>query len=400
MAPKRVVIVGASLAGLRAAESLRRAGFDEELAVIGEEPHLPYNRPPLSKEALDGLPDPAELCFRLPRTLDGVTWRTGETVVAADFATHTVSLAQGERLHWDGLVAATGLRPRRLALAGPTGGRHVLRTLDDARALRAVLRPGAHLVIIGAGFIGCELAATARRLGLEADVVAPEPVPMQRPLGLELGAALQRRHEQAGVRFHLGTLPRALAGRGRVEMVELADGKRLAADVVVEAIGCTPNVEWLSGNGLDLSDGVRCDGWLRAGGRPDVVACGDVARFPNALFDDEARRVEHWTMTNDTGRRAGTSLGRWLTGQVEDPTPFAPIPSFWSDQYDWRLQSFGSPGLGGDDVRVLEGDPAGEVAVGYHRGGRLVGVILVGLGPRHAYYRRLVAAEHGQSAAA
>ena len=159
---------------------------------------------------------------------------------------------------------------------------------------------------------------------------------------------------------------------------------------MVEAVGCAPEVEWLDGNGLDLSDGLLCDNFMRVEGRPEVVACGDVAKFPNLLLDDVPRRVEHWTMVTDTAKKAGNTLGRHLTGEDPDPTPFAPIPSFWSDQYDMRIQSFGSVGVG-DDVQVLEGDWDSDVAAGYYRDGRLVGVVMVGFGGRHMHYRQLVA---------
>jgi NADPH-dependent 2,4-dienoyl-CoA reductase/sulfur reductase-like enzyme len=262
------------------------------------------------------------------------------------------------------------------------------------------MTPGARLVVIGAGFVGCEVAATARRLEVQVDVVAPDAVPMARPLQHELGAALQRRHEQRGVRFHLGTVPVEFLGRAtdpdRVGAVRLSDGSVIEADLVVEAVGSHPNVEWLAGNGLDLRDGLLCDDQLRVEGRPDLVACGDIARFPNVAFDDTARRVEHWTMVTETARKAGHVLGTYLTDAEPEPVPFQPLPfqplpSFWSDQYDLRIQSFGAVGLGPDDVRVLEGTLDDEVAVGYHRDGALVGVVMVGLGGRHAFYRDLVA---------
>jgi NADPH-dependent 2,4-dienoyl-CoA reductase/sulfur reductase-like enzyme len=176
-----------------------------------------------------------------------------------------------------------------------------------------------------------------------------------------------------------------------VTAVALSDGRTLPADVVVEAVGCVPNVEWLDGNGLDLRDGVLCDGRLRVEGHADVVACGDVARFPNALFDDVPRRVEHWTMATDTARRAGATLAAHLGG-VEVDDGFGPMPSFWSDQYELRLQSFGSVGLGADDVRVLEGELGGDVVIGYHAAGRLVGVVLIGSAARGAHYRSAIAA--------
>ncbi|HEU5353379.1 MAG TPA: FAD-dependent oxidoreductase [Actinocrinis sp.] len=388
---QRCVVVGASMGGLRAAEAVRKAGFAGEITVIGDEPHMPYNRPPLSKDALLGASGAADLAFRVPRAAQDVQWRLGERVTAADLAARTVTLGSGETLEWAGLVVATGLSPRRLPVPGPLAGRHVIRTLDDVTTLRRELTPGGRLVVIGAGFIGCEVAAVARGFGLEVDVVAPEAVPIERSLGAELGSALRRRHEAHGVRFHLGRLPIRFEGSDRVSRVMLDDGTALAADAVIEAVGCAPNTGWLEGNGLDLSDGVLCDNLLRVEGRPDVVACGDVARFPNPLFDEIPRRVEHWTMVTDTAKKAGNSLGRHLIGADPDPAPFAPIPSFWSDQYELRLQSFGAVGLGAQDVRVLEGDLDDEVAVGYHRDGRLVGVVLIGMAPRYQHYRALIA---------
>lgn len=391
----RVVVVGASMGGLRAAEAVIKAGYLGEVVVIGTEPHMPYNRPPLSKDALHAEPDLAGLQFRVPRVVKNVQWRLGSTVVSADLAAHTLTLDDGAVLGWRGLVAATGLRPRRLSVPGPSGGRHVLRSVEDALALRASMTPGTRLVVIGAGFVGCEVAATARRLGVEVDLVAPDVVPMNRPLGRELGAALQRRHEAHGVRFHLNAVPvefvSTTANPDRVGAVKLSDESVIEADIVVEAVGSEPNVEWLAGNGLDLRDGLLCDHQLRVEGRPDLVACGDIARFPNLRFDDRPRRVEHWTMVTDTARRAGHTLGSYLVAGELDRTPFRPLPSFWSDQYDLRIQSFGAAGLGPDDVRVLEGDVDGEVAVGYHRDGALVGVVMVGLGGRHAFYRDLLA---------
>ena len=233
----RVAVVGASLGGLRAAESLRGNGFTGEVVVLGDEPHLPYNRPPLSKEALkDGI-DAAALEFRRRKSVDDVTWRLGVPVTAADLRGHTLTLGDGSTVGFDALVAATGLRARRLAIPAPEAGRHAVRTVEDAQRLRAELVPGARVVVIGAGFIGCEVAATARALGCAVDVVAPEAVPMQRPLGLEVGAAMQRRHEAHGVTFHLGRLPTRVEGGATVASVILDDDTVLAADVVVEALG-------------------------------------------------------------------------------------------------------------------------------------------------------------------
>jgi NADPH-dependent 2,4-dienoyl-CoA reductase/sulfur reductase-like enzyme len=394
MATNRLVVVGASIAGMRAAETARKAGFTGDVVVIGDEPHMPYNRPPLSKEALSGKMDPDRLPFRVPKMAQDVDWRLSTTVKGADLTARTVTLTNGTTLDWSGLVIASGLRPRVLPLPGPQDGRHVMRTMDDMKVLRAELGPGVRLVIVGAGFVGCEVAATARTLGAEVDVVAPELVPVERPLRATIGNVLRERHEAEGVRFHLGTVPVEYLGTDRVEAVRLRDDTTLPADLVVEAVGCTPNTDWLAGNDLDLTDGVLCDNLLRVAGRPDVVACGDVARFPNPLFDDVPRRVEHWMMANDTARKAGAVLGAHLAGEATDETPFAPVPAFWSDQYDLRLQSFGAVELGGDDVRVLEQDPAGGIVVGYHRAGDLVGVALIDLPARYGHYRALISSRN------
>lgn len=386
-----VVVVGASIAGLRAAEAVRRAGFTDEITVFGDEPHMPYNRPPLSKQALAGEMPSDRLIFRIPKVAADVAWRLDTKVVGADLAARTVTLADGSTVGWTGLVIATGLRPRRLPLPGPDRGRHVVRTIGDSETLRAALRPGVRLVIVGAGFVGCEVAATAATLGADVTVVAPEAVPVERPLRELVGGVVRTRHETRGVTFRLGTVPVEYGGGDRVESVTLADGTVLPADVVVEAVGCAPNTEWLAGNDIDLSDGVLCDNLLRVAGRADVVACGDVARFPNPLFDDVPRRVEHWTMASDTGKWAGTTLGSHLAGEAAPDSPFAPVPSFWSDQYDMRLQSFGAVDIGSNDVRILEGDTdGGELAVGYHRDGHLVGVVLIGMPARYGHYRALV----------
>ncbi|GAA1401322.1 hypothetical protein GCM10009639_43470 [Kitasatospora putterlickiae] len=233
--------------------------------------------------------------------------------------------------------------------------------------------------MIGAGFIGCEIAATARGLGVtEVTVVDPEPLPMLRPLGELLATALFERHRARGVRFALGQGVVGIEGEDRVSGVVLTDGTVLPADVVVEAVGSIANTEWLEGNGLDLSDGVLCDEQLRVQGLPHVVAVGDVARFPNARYDGVPRRVEHWSIPGDTAKHASRTLLAGLGGTPVETPPFAPLPSFWSDQYEYRLQSFGAPALGTADARVLDGDPDGDLLVGFHAQDRLVGVVALG----------------------
>ena len=393
----RVVVAGAGMAGLRSAEGIRRSGFGGELTIAGAEPHMPYNRPPLSKDGIGAAFDPAQLPFRVARAATGLDWRLGQPAVAADLAARTVTLADGTVIGWDGLVVATGVRSRRLDLPGPRAGRHAIRTIDDLTALRAELTAARRLVVVGGGFIGSEVAAAARVRGLDVTVIEPEPLPMRRPLGNELAAELLRRHERHGVRFRLGTLPVAFEGAAgdRVRAVALSDGTAIEAGLVLEAVGSVPNTEWLDGNGLDLSDGVACDERLRvlAGGdaRDDVVAAGDVARYPHPLLFGASRRIEHWTVATDSGKYASAILARALAGDTAHtadpaaPAAFAAVPTFWSDQYDLRIQSFGVTGL--PDVRVLEGDLDGEVAVGYHHDGLLAGVVLIGLGGRYVHYR-------------
>ena len=409
----RVVVVGAGLGGLRAAEQLRTAGYAGEVVVLGDEPHLPYNRPPLSKEGLATGLDHETVAFRRKASVDDVVWRLGgaqSTVTRANLAAHELHLADGGTMAYTGLVMATGVSARRLPLDAPLAWRHVVRTLDDAAALRALLTAGPRVVVVGAGFIGCEVAATARILGCEVDVVDPLAVPLLRPLGVELGREIQRRHEEQGVRFHLGRTVAAIEGTDAAgpTSVTLDDGSALAATVVVEAVGSVPNVRWLEGNGLDLSDGVLCDAGLRAIGPDgpvrDAVVVGDIARFPNVLFDDVPRRVEHWNFPTETAKRAAKVLAADLAARATghdgsaDPDPieelgdYTPMPAFWSDQYEMRLQSFGLPGLGGDDIRLLEGELTAECAVGYHRDGVLVGVVLLGMAPRFGHYRGLIAA--------
>jgi NADPH-dependent 2,4-dienoyl-CoA reductase/sulfur reductase-like enzyme len=437
--PKHVAIVGAGLGGLRAAEQLRAAGHAGPITVIGAEPHMPYNRPPLSKELLahelaDAEATPGadaddlaalhqRVAFRQRASVADVAFRLGVPVTAADLGEGELALADGGAVHFDGLVAAAGLRPRHLSVPGPAGpgsGRHVLRTLDDCASLRAGLRtalagaapagaavdglPRPHIVVVGGGFVGCEVACTALSLGCDVTVVEPIGPPMLRVLGEQVAKAIQRAHEQAGITFVTGQSVIAYAGRDRVTGVALAEGADadgalalpgavLPADLVVEAIGSIPNTEWLTGNGLDLTDGLLCDNTLSTvtDGHPSapVTAVGDVARFPNPLFDDVPRRVEHWSMPTDTARRAAATLQARLEGGQVDPLPFRPLPYFWSDQGDLRLQSFGSPQLA-DDVAIAEGD-LGYLGQGllatYHRGGRLVGSLAVNLPPSR--YRAL-----------
>ena len=392
-----ILIAGGSLGGLRAAEQLRAGGWHGDITIVEREPHMPYNRPPLSKEALttSSAPDEAGLAAATALPLRAGTerfdWQLGRRLVSANLAERVAHLGDGGVLAFDGLVVATGLRPRRLPFGPQHPGRHVLRTVRDAVALRSQLRPGARLVVVGGGFIGCEVAATATTLGCHVTVVEPLAQPMLGPLGPVLADAIRRHHEDLGIRFCLGRGVRDMRGDHRGLEVELDDGDILTADVVVEAIGARPNVEWLEGNGLDLSDGVLCDAEMRVEGRHGVVAVGDIARYPSDVLGGRPTRIEHWAVPTDTARRAARTLLQDLTG-VKDAAPLrAQLPSFWSDQFGMRIQGFGISAAA-DTFTILEGtaeDIAGGLVVGAQRAGRLVGIVAIGVSPaRLGGYRR------------
>jgi len=376
------------MGGLRVAEALRRFGYAGPITAIGDEPYAPYNRPPLSKEVLAADVSHAAVAFpQRPATAD-VNWVLGTRVASADLAHNTVTDVNGVVYPYSALIIATGLRPKRLQVPnGLLAGRHAVRSLDDAIALRADLVDGAKVVILGAGFIGCETAATARKLGCDVTVVAPGTHPIVRPLGVELASELQRRHEAQGVRFVMKSGVKDLVGTSKVEGVVLDDGTVLAADVLIEAIGSHENTEWLEGNDLDLTAGVLTDSALRAVGidgtaHDNVFAIGDVARFPNPIFDEVPRRVEHWNIPTETAKRVGQVLAAKLNGSENWPAVlderFAPIPSFWSDQYDMHILAYGLLGLA-DEVRLIDGEISGDCVFGYYRDGNMVGVCGIGM---------------------
>jgi len=382
-----IVVVGGSLSGLRAVESLRAAGWDRGITVVSAENTMPYNRPPLSKELLWGEDSPEDLVFELSEATNDVVWKLGNPASSLNLDEKTLTLSDGEIIQFEGLVIATGVSSRRLNAPGPLEGRTVLRTLDDAVALKSKLQPGLKLVILGAGFIGCEVASTARRIGCEVDVVAMDKVAMQIPLGMMLGAEIQRRHVEEGVRFHMGVSISELKGAGKVESVVLTDGRELSADLVLETIGSVPNTSWLDGNNLDLTNGVLCDPYLRAGGTPGVVVVGDVARFSNPLFNSPAMRIEHWQTAIDTANYGARTLLYDLGLADEAPKPISLMPWFWSDQGETRLTSFGMLGLA-DRQELIEGELQSECAVGYFQGEIPVGVVLVGMKEKSARYKR------------
>ena len=390
-----VVIVGGSLAGLRSAEGLRKAGYAGPIKVIGNEPYLPYNRPPLSKELLSGSGEIDEIYFPIKESVSDVEWVLGLAATSLDIEEQKVTDLSGTSHPYKALVIATGLRPKPLPVdANGITGVHVLRTFDDAVALRKQLLPGVKVLILGAGFIGCEVAATAVKAGCQVKVVSRTHEPMQEALGKTLGREVKRRHELMGVEFVKGASVFGLIGDGHVERVILDSGVIYDADLVVVAIGSLPNTEWLEGSGIDISNGVLVDGGLRAISSDGTVvenifAVGDVARYVNPLFDQVPRRVEHWNLPTETGKRAGLVLGKYLNGEsiAEMLTePFAPLPSFWSDQYDMHILAFGMTYLA-DRSEMVAGEISGECVFEYFRNDKLVGVCGIGMRPTIQSYR-------------
>ena len=383
---RSVTIVGASLAGMRAAESLRREGFDGTITVVGDETDAPYDRPPLSKQVLAGEWQPERIALYDEAMLVDLqlTWRLGVRAVQFDAASRTVTLEDGERVGADGVVIATGARTRTLPGTEDLAGVYTLRTLADSLAIRSEFEasPG-RVVVVGAGFIGAEVAATARGRGLDVTMVEMAETPLERVLGAELGRVCADVHVDHGVDLRLGVGVESINGADRVELVVLTDGTRLDADVVIVGVGVIPNTDWLAGSGLEIDNGVVCDETCLAA--PGVVAAGDVARWPNRLFG-QSMRVEHWDNAIEQGMAAARRL---LAGG--DAVPFAPVPWFWSDQYDRKIQLAGRSGPD-DEVVVVTGSPdERRFAAIYGRAGRIVAVLGFNR-PRHVMqYRRLIA---------
>ncbi|KOG40325.1 NAD(P)/FAD-dependent oxidoreductase [Streptomyces resistomycificus] len=348
---RSITVVGASLAGLSTVRALRAEGYDGEIVVVGEERHTPYDRPPLSKDFLKGDLDADALALGDADEYEDldVQWLLGERAVRLDSLARTVALAGGRHVRTDGVVVATGASPRTLPGADGLAGVHTLRTLDDAKALRAELLDGRpRVVVIGAGFIGAEVASTARRLGLHVTVVEALDVPLERQLGRRMGLVCSSLHKDHGVRLLCGTGVAELIGEGRVTGVRLAGGLVLPADVVVVGVGVRPATDWLAGSGVQVDDGVVCDAGCSTS-VPGVVAVGDVARCPNP-FTGRHTRIEHWSNATEQARTAARTL---LTG-VSAPAPLT-APYFWSDQYQVRIQLAGhvTPDA---EPEVVEGD--------------------------------------------
>ncbi|MCP9988000.1 FAD-dependent oxidoreductase [Streptomyces sudanensis] len=387
---RELVIVGASLAGLRAAEVLRAEGFAGTLTIVGDEPHLPYDRPPLSKQVLASADRPAAPELPLPKAL-GARWHLGRAAVGLDPETRTVVLADGTLLPYDGLLVATGSAARSWPAdrPAPPAGVLTLRTWDDTLALRDRLVPGQRLVVVGAGFLGGEIADSARARGLDVTLVEASAQPLERAIGTTAGAFIAALHREAGIDLRTNTTVTDFqAGAdGRLTGVRLSDGSLLPADVAVLALGAVPATGWLAGSGLALEGGVHCDDRLRAL-RPDgsvvpgVFAAGDVARVPQPLAGGAPLALGHWTNAVEQGTAAAHALL-----SPDAPEPFTGIPSFWSDLHNVRIRSVGLPAAA-DEARVVEHDPvARRLEVAYHRAGQLVGAMTIGRTSRLAAYR-------------
>jgi NADPH-dependent 2,4-dienoyl-CoA reductase/sulfur reductase-like enzyme len=390
-----VVVVGASLAGLRACETLRTDGFAGRVTLIGAEAEHPYDRPPLSKKLLAGEWEPDRIRLRKPEDFAGLDLdlRLGRRAVQLDVHDRRVALDDGEAVPYDGLVIATGAAPRRLPGQPALDGIVELRTLADSLDLRRRLSGGsARVTVIGAGFIGLEVAATAREAGCEVTVLEGAPAPLIRGLGADLGAAVAAVHTEHGVDLRCDVRIDGFDERdGQVVAVRLADGSVVPSDVVVVGIGVTPATEWLEGSGLELRDGIVCDETLWTG-VAGVFAAGDCARWPNRIFhgfDDVEMRVEHWTNAAEQGAAAARSLLAIAEGRLAEG--YESVPFFWSDQYDRRIQFVGRA-HGGDDIHVFTGDTTGQFAALYGFQGRLRGVLGVSMPKKVMPFRALLAA--------
>jgi NADPH-dependent 2,4-dienoyl-CoA reductase/sulfur reductase-like enzyme len=383
--PSSLVVVGASLAGLRAVEAARKAGFAGRITLVGDESHLPYDRPPLSKELLapGGGTDPVTFRSRTELVDDlDAELLLGAPATGLDPEAQVVYV-DGEEVAYDALVVATGAAARSLPGTERLAGVHVLRTLDDARAVRRALDEGARTVVVGAGFIGSEVASAARTRGLQVTIVEALPTPLVRSVGPDLGSALATLHTRNSTALRCGQAVAAVQGTDRVEGVRLADGTVIDADLVVVGIGAVPRSDWLDDSGLPLDNGVVCDEFLRAGA-PGVYAAGDVARWHNLLFD-RSMRVEHWFAAAEQGARAGRNAV-----SPADAQSYSTVPYFWSDWYGSRIQFAGV--ATNDGYELVSGDLAGDHFVAlYREGDRLTGVLTLN-GQRHVMkYRRLIA---------
>ena len=361
---KGIVIVGGGLAAARTAEQLRSSDYSGRITIVSDEVHLPYDRPPLSKEVLRKEVDDVALKPREWYDEKDITLRLGSAATSLDTAAQTVTLADGTVLGYDELVIATGLVPRRIPAFPDLEGIRVLRSFDESMALREHASAAKHAVVIGAGFIGCEVAASLRGLGVHVVLVEPQPTPLASVLGEQIGELVARLHRDEGVDVRLGLGVAEVRGQGHVDTVVLTDGSEVPTDLVVVGIGSRPATEWLDGSGIEVDNGVICDEAGRTSA-PNVWALGDVASWRNPTGHQV--RVEHWSNVADQARVVVPAmLGQDVPSNVV-------VPYFWSDQYDVKIQCLGEPEAT-DIVHLVEDDGRKFLAY-YERDGVFVGVV-------------------------
>lgn len=382
---RRILVVGASLAGARAAQNLRVEGFEGELTLIGSESHLPYDRPPLSKGILSGETDAENLTLNPASTYAdaSIELLLGEPASKLNTAKQILTVG-GEQLSYDALIIATGATPRKLSGIPQISGVEVLRTIDDALAIKARLKKDARVVVIGAGFIGSEVASSAARQGCHTTVVEAARTPLTRGLGAQMGKICGDLHSANQVTLLTGTTVQRVIGIEQVEAVLLSNGLTLPADLVVVGIGVEPCTGWLTNSGLEISDGIVCNPYLNAGA-PGVYAIGDVAKVPNQWIGPEPKRFEHWTAATEQAMLVAKNLL-----SPEAAKPYNSVPFVWSDQYGSRIQIAGNP-EGTDQAQVLVGSTASNSFVaGYRNSESLTGVMALNSIKPFVQYRRLL----------
>jgi 3-phenylpropionate/trans-cinnamate dioxygenase ferredoxin reductase subunit len=364
----RIVVVGAGLAGLRTVEHLRRLGHDGPLTLIGSETHLPYDRPPLSKEVLRGERPVVYLRKESAYAELALELRLGTRALAVDTTRGEVQVSDGDAVSFDVLVIATGATPRTLPGTERLAGVHTLRTLEDSAALHEELVQAGEVAVVGGGFIGCEVAASARALGADVTIIEALPQLLIRTLGEDVGGEVAALHRRNGVHVLRGAAVQVLEGGDRVERVVLADGTVVSAATVVVGLGVRPATEWLEGSGIAVDNGIVCDQWCETS-TPGIFAAGDAARWFNEPTGRH-ERVEHWTNAAEQAEVVAHNI----LADVADRQAYAPVPYFWSDQYDVKIQALGFPSPG-DDVQLhMAGAKKRRLAL-YSHDGRFTAVV-------------------------